>query len=268
MKTLFNIITTKHLTAVKRNISLVLRVALSFFFALTIGSCTVKDGPPKKNVDVSNIPNAVPHHLPRSKYGNKPYTSINGVHYDILKSSDGYDTTGIASWYGTKFDGQLTSSRETYHMLGMTAAHRTLPLPCFVRVTNLSNGRSIIVKVNDRGPFAKDRIIDLSYAAAKKLGFQPNGTELVRVTAINPDSTGSSEASSPPKAFYLQVAAFHIKENALKFKNKLSQTTDYPITIEQTSLDGNPLYKIQVGPIKDTQDSLSLKKSLHLKNLI
>jgi len=258
----------KHLIVIKRNFSIALKVAFSFFFALVLSSCAVKDGPPKKDVDVSKISNAVPRHLPRSKYGNKPYTSINGIHYDILNSANGYDATGIASWYGTKFDGQLTSSRETYHMLGMTAAHRTLPLPSFVRVTNMSNGRSVIVKVNDRGPFAKNRIIDLSYVAAKKLGFQPNGTGLVRVTAINPDESNTSKNSLSKKAFYLQVAAFRIKENATKFKDKLSKITNYPIMVEQTSLDGSPIYKIQVGPIKDIQDSLSLKKNLHLQNIM
>ena len=258
----------KRLVPTKQNIFILLKVALVFFIALVFSSCTVKDGPPKHDVDVSQIPNAVPRHLPRSKYGNKSYTSINGIHYDILNTADGYDATGIASWYGTKFDGQLTSSRETYHMLGMTAAHRTLPLPCFVRVTNLSNGRSVIVKINDRGPFSKNRIIDLSYAAAKKLGFQPNGTGLVRVTAINPDALDTPKNTPSKKSFYLQVAAFRIKTNAIKFKDKIAKMTNYPIMIEQTSVNGSPLYRIQVGPIKDIQDSLSLKKNLHLQNIM
>jgi rare lipoprotein A len=247
----------------------VFSLVLSFSLICYLTSCAVKDGPPKKDVDVSHIPDAVPQQLPRSKYGNNDYTSINGVHYHILDSADGYEATGMASWYGTKFDGQLTSSRETYHMLDMTAAHRTLPLPCFVRVTNLSNGLSVIVKVNDRGPFKKDRLIDLSYAAAKKLGFHSSGTGLVRVTAINSnDDFKLANPATDSKSFYLQVAAFHIKENALQFKEKLSNETDYPIMIEEAKINGNPLYRIQVGPIKDIQDSLSLKKNLHLHNLM
>ena len=241
---------------------------ISSLVVILLTACAVNDGPPKKDINVDNIPDAVPQPLPRSRYGNDDYTSINGVHYHILKSAAGYDATGMASWYGTKFDGHLTSTREIYHLSDMTAAHRTLPLPCFVRVTNLSNGRSVVVKVNDRGPFAKNRLVDLSYAAAKKLGFHNNGTGLVRVTAIDPNSISLTQSTTATKSFYLQVAAFKIKENALNFKEKLSKKTNYPILIEEAQLNGNPFYRIQIGPIKDIQDSLSLKKNLHLENLM
>jgi rare lipoprotein A len=232
--------------------------------ACLIGSltaCSVKDGPPKQDIDVSRIPNPTVRKLPRSKYGNHPYTSINGMHYTVLNSCEGYDATGIASWYGTKFHGHLTSSREKYSMLGMTAAHRTLPLPCFVQVTNLANGRTVIVKVNDRGPFANNRIIDLSYAAAKKLRLTDSGTGMVRVTsALSADHQRVLE--SPLKdAFYLQLAAFRLKENALKFKNKISTMTNYPIIIEKALSDGNALYKVQIGPVANNiQDETNLKR--------
>jgi peptidoglycan lytic transglycosylase len=245
-----------------------MRYIVSSLIVLLLTGCAIKDGPPTKDIDVSKIPDAVPQPLPKSRYGNDDYTSINGVHYHILKSAAGYNATGMASWYGTKFDGHLTSTRETYHLSDMTAAHRTLPLPCFVRVTNLSNGRSVVVKVNDRGPFAKNRLIDLSYAAAKKLGFHDNGTGFVRVTAIDSNNISLTNPIADEKSFYLQVAAFRIKENAMAFKEKLSSKTNYPILIEETQMNGNPLYRIQVGPIKDIQESLSLKKDLHLGNLL
>ena len=255
------------LVLVKRNIRMIRHTLFAFLYAFMLSNCTVKDGPPKKNIDVNQIPNAVPCHLPKSKYGNRSYTSINGIHYDILKSGNGYDATGIASWYGTKFDGQLTSSGEIYHMFGMTAAHRTLPLPSFVRVTNLSNGRSVIVKVNDRGPFVKNRLIDLSYAAAKKLDITPQGTGFVRVTEIN---SNKPDIATPylfeqSQSLYVQVAAFQIKKNATKFIHKLSKITNYPILMQKAFVNGHVLYRIQVGPIKNRQESLALKKKLLIR---
>jgi rare lipoprotein A len=135
-------------------------------------------------VDVSRIPDAVP--MPN--YGpvkNNPYTVL-GKTYFPLNESSSYRVTGTASWYGTKFHGQATANGETYDLYGMTAAHKTLPLPSYVRVTNLDNGKSVIVRVNDRGPFYSDRVIDLSFAAAKKLGYAEVGTARVRVEGIDP----------------------------------------------------------------------------------
>ena len=129
-----------------------------------------KDSAPTGNFDASRVPDAKPRKLPKSRYGNPKSYVVFGKRYHVLNSAEGYNKRGIASWYGTKFHGQLTSSREPYNMYAMTAASPNLPIPTFVRVTNLENGRTIIVKVNDRGPFASNRIIDLSYAAAKKLG--------------------------------------------------------------------------------------------------
>jgi rare lipoprotein A len=145
-----------------------------------------KDGPPPYDVDVSHIPDATPKVEPLSKYGNMSSYKVFGKKYYVMRSSKYYDQEGIASWYGTKFHKQRTSSGERYDMLAMTAAHKTLPLPTYVQVTNLSNHRTVIVKVNDRGPFEGSRIIDLSYAAAKKLGMTGKGTAKVRVTAIDP----------------------------------------------------------------------------------
>ncbi|MGH1471738.1 MAG: septal ring lytic transglycosylase RlpA family protein [Cellvibrionaceae bacterium] len=145
-----------------------------------------KDGAPSESYSVDHIPDAVPRLEPRTAAGNKsPYTVL-GKTYRVMSSSDGFVQKGRASWYGTKFHGRKTSNGEVYDMYGMTAAHKTLPIPTFVRVKNLDNGKEVIVRVNDRGPFHGGRIIDLTYAAAKKLGFQSKGTAPVVVEALDP----------------------------------------------------------------------------------
>lgn len=165
------------------------RLFMLAMMAVLLSSCAMfrhKDGPPNYYVDVSKIPNAVPKVEPRSKYGNLATYKVFGRRYYTLKSSKGYEAVGTASWYGTQFHTLRTSSGERYNMLGMTAAHKTLPLPTYVEVTNLRNKRTVIVKVNDRGPFSANRLIDLSYVAAKKLGMIGHGTATVRVKAIDP----------------------------------------------------------------------------------
>ena len=135
-----------------------------------------------------SVPDAMPRIEPRSRYGNPPFYEVFGKRYYVLSSSVGYWERGVASWYGPGFHKVRTSTGEPYDMYGMTAAHKTLPLPAYVRVTNLQNGRSIVVRVNDRGPFVGNRIIDLSYTAAAKLDMLRNGTALVEVRAIDPST--------------------------------------------------------------------------------
>ena len=149
-------------------------------------SATVEDGAPRAKVDVAAIPDAVPKVEPKSRYGNPASYAVYGKRYYPLNASDGYRERGIASWYGTKFHGRRTSSGEPYDMYAMTAAHKTLPLPTYVRVTNLENRRSVVLRVNDRGPFHTNRIIDLSYTAASKLGILSKGTGSVEVLALDP----------------------------------------------------------------------------------
>ena len=147
------------------------------------------DGPPVRTANLDKIADAVPRREPRSRYGNNPYkVSIEGrnQYYTPMKSARGFKQRGVASWYGRKFHGRRTSSGEIYDMFKMTAAHPTLPLPTYVRVTNLDTGKRVTVKVNDRGPFLHGRIIDLSYAAAHKLGIARKGTGRVRIEAITP----------------------------------------------------------------------------------
>ena len=136
--------------------------------------------------DLEAIPDARPVQEQKSRYGNRPEYEVFGITYRVLESSTGYEEEGLASWYGEQFQGRPTSSREPYDMYLMTAAHRSLPLPTYVEVTNLENGRSAVVRVNDRGPFHPDRIIDLSYVAALKLGYVGEGTARVRVRALEP----------------------------------------------------------------------------------
>jgi rare lipoprotein A len=162
-----------------------------------------------------SVPDAMPRTEPRSRYGNPPFYDVFGKRYYVLSSSIGYWERGVASWYGPGFHKVRTSTGEPYDMYGMTAAHKTLPLPAYVRVTNLQNGRSIVVRVNDRGPFVGNRIIDLSYTAAAKLDMLRNGTALVEVRAIDPStplpvmtaSTGTrASVAAPPATAALTIA--------------------------------------------------------------
>jgi len=166
----------------------------------------VSDSAPPMSVDVSNLPEPVPRVDPRARFGNGPTYTVLGRTYRVKESSDGYVERGVASWYGYKFHGRHTSSRERYDMCAFTAAHKTLPLPSYVRVTNLDNGRSVVVRVNDRGPFHADRIIDMSYAAATRLDMKHAGTARVEVRALtSPDAT--LLAQGPARVVPLQSTA-------------------------------------------------------------
>jgi rare lipoprotein A len=141
---------------------------------------------PRNAPDVYQVPDAVPRDEPRSAFGNPPFYVVAGHRYVVLPSASGYIERGVASWYGTEFHGLRTSTGEPYDMFAMTAAHKTLPLPCYARVTNLSNGRSVVVRINDRGPFVANRIVDLSYSAAARLDMIRNGTAFVQVEVLTP----------------------------------------------------------------------------------
>ena len=133
-----------------------------------------------------NVADAVPRAEPRSSHGNPPFYDVNGQRFQVLASADNYVERGVASWYGPDFQGHNTSSGERYDMYGMTAAHKTLPIPCYARITNLSNGRSVVVRINDRGPFVGNRIVDLSYSAATRLDIVRTGTAFVELRTIGP----------------------------------------------------------------------------------
>jgi rare lipoprotein A len=223
------------------------------------------DDAPRNPRDVSGIPNAVPKAEPRSRYGNPASYVVYGERYYTLPTSKGYKERGLASWYGTKFHGKRTSSGEPYDLYAMTAAHKTLPLPTYVEVTNLDNNRSVIVKVNDRGPFHEGRIIDLSYTAAHKLGILGNGTGRVEVRAIDPVAPDQVPANQPilvqtddrptaPAAdsqLFLQVGAFQNQDNAHRLRNNIEGQNIGAVRVVQATTAAGTFYKVQVGPLPD-----------------
>ena len=237
------------------------------------------DGPhARPPVDVSKVPDAVPRAEPVNERNNRPY-SVFGVSYQPLKSSEGYRERGVASWYGKKFHGRSTSNGETYDMYAMTAAHKTLPLPSYARVRNLNNGRSVIVRVNDRGPFRDNRLIDLSYAAAHRLGIIGTGTGIVEVEGVNAGEqattvTARAPASLIPTAqaatvprLYLQAGAFASRENAENLRNRLVQADLKPVHIEPAQVDGAPLYRVRLGPLDSVDASDRLAERVQAQGL-
>ena len=240
------------------------------------------DHGPAAPVDVSQVPDAVPRDVTPSRYGNPSTYTVLGKTYTLLPACQGYHERGIASWYGTQFHGGRTSDGETYDMYAMTAANKVLPIPCYVRVTNLQNGKSVIVKVNDRGPFVDNRLIDLSYAAASRIQMLGTGTALVDIEAVGPGATeppttagapggethalpatatvaalpiGTSAVTSPaanatPQIF-VQVGAFADRNNADALDGKLSAAGIGPILVLSAADGVRTLYKVRVGPEPD-----------------
>lgn len=233
-----------------------------------------KDAPPKADVDVSHIPEPQPRYEPLRAAGNKsPYT-VWGKTYHVMSSPEGYVEEGVGSWYGRKFHGHKTSNGEIFDMYKITAAHKSLPIPSYARVTNLDNGRSITVRVNDRGPFHGDRIIDLSYAAAKKLGYQSKGTARLKVAAITVDKRGGvriADSSSGSSALgqvsqngqvvesYVQVGAFRDKEAAQRLKATLSARIALPVRVHRAGGWMSPVYRVQAGPLDSASEAESVR---------
>lgn len=229
------------------------------------------DGAPNVHVNIDAISDAVPRHEPLSKYGNPPTYVVHGKTYKTLQSSKGFVERGIASWYGTKFHGRRTSSGETYNMYAMTAAHKNLPLPTYVEVTNLDNDRRVIVKVNDRGPFYDGRIIDLSYAAAIKLGINTHGTGRVEIRAIDPDRPSAHRLArqidqaakhEAGQHLYLQVGAFSSRLNAENLRRRLSQVADNPVHIFPGNDPTQPVYRVRIGPLASDREAERLASHL------
>jgi rare lipoprotein A len=201
--------------------------------------------------DLGSIHNAVPRFLPRAPSGNPPSYEVDGKRYYVLATARGYEATGVASWYGPAFNGMPTADGDRYDMYAMTAAHKTLPLPCFVRVTDLGNGRSVIVKVNDRGPFVANRLIDLSYAAAAKLGMLGTGTALVEVRAITPGNPDvlTRVSERPPPVLYVQVGAFAIHRNADRVLARLHAAGLPGAFVLGPPETRSRLYRVRIGPV-------------------
>jgi rare lipoprotein A len=230
------------------------------------------DGPPEKVPDnLAEIPDAVPRDEPFHKYANRPYT-VFGQTYAPVVNKQPTKERGMASWYGRKFHGQKTASGEPYDMFAMTAAHKTLPIPSYARVTNVKNGLSVVVRINDRGPFHSNRIIDLSYAAATRIGIAAAGSGMVTVERLlaGPESEQVAAAAVPPPAtpasvetavvasepagVWLQLGAFSSAESAQSFRDHATRELAWvaePIQIQQR--DG--LHRVRLGPYRNRDEA-------------
>lgn len=247
-----------------------------------------QDSAPKHIAKTPETLDAVPKYEAYRMFNSRPYVVL-GQHYTPLMTGKGFEQTGYASWYGQKFHGHLTSNGETYNMFAMSAAHKTLPLPSYVKVTNLDNGRQAIVRVNDRGPFHDNRIIDLSYAAAVKLDYHQKGTAKVKIEVIHFDENnnvtvgakptvsydeylGITTPSAPPQlaqktpevatapqdAIYIQVAALSDANRAKSISNVLAALYQVPTQLPLV----NNMYKLQLGPLADESAAKSLLNQL------
>jgi len=240
---------------------------------------------------MSNVPDAIPRYENRTIAGNKnPYTVLGKTYY-LMDDERAYKERGMASWYGYKFNGERTSNGELYDMFSMTGAHKTLPIPSYVRVTNLDNRKTVIVRINDRGPFHDGRIIDLSYAAAQRLGITRMGTGNVEVEVVVPDgdprppllrapktevasakaagivsktelgTAASDTAAKIPEGTYLQIGAFSVENSAKQFAANVGKALTYPVVIN-VSQPPNKLYRVRVGPFKDAQSMQTARDQL------
>lgn len=255
------------------------------------------DDGPAEAIDVSRIPEPVPRPEPLSRYGNRSPYNVLGRNYTVLPSARGYVERGISSWYGNKFHGYMTSSFEPYDMYQFSAAHKSLPLPSWARVTNLENGKSVIVRVNDRGPFHDNRLIDLSYAAAVKIGVWPKGTGLVEVRALIPGeaepevrTATASPARTPPRPaprpaaplpdpapavagataadsteqprIYLQIGAFGEQANADRAAQRVVAAKLGEVRVVEASVNGRSVRRVRLGPLRDVDEADRLTEEL------
>ncbi|MFT7223910.1 MAG: rare lipoprotein A [Cellvibrionaceae bacterium] len=263
--------------------------------ACSIISRETTDGPPRVTVDVSHVANAQPQPVVRTRAGNAKQYRVFGKTYKVLADSQGYRAHGIASWYGTKFHGQRTANGEIYNMYAMTAAHKTLPIPSYVRITHLGNGRSIIVRINDRGPFVDDRLIDLSYVAAKKLDITQHGTARVEIEDVTPSSrqlvagagSGSPVTARSPVpvegmaasatdqendgeekpndiSLYLQLGAFEERSTAVGLQFEVMDLLAVPVNI---FIGDDRLHRVKLGPGGDESELTSWQKILRANGI-
>lgn len=246
------------------------------FLIATFAACTktkhvseTSDGPPLTPFDINQVADPIPWNEPKSLGGNPQSYVVFGQRYHVLSENRDFIQRGIASWYGRKFHGRKTSNGETFDMFAISAAHKTLPLPTFLRVTNLENNNSIVVRVNDRGPFHQNRIIDLSYAAAMKLGIHIKGTGFVEIEAITEE-----QESQPPQnvnqrssanTIFLQVGAFTDKQNAVRLHNRVNLPHLPASRIDEGMHQTKQVFRVQMGPIVSVDEVDKL--TAHLSKL-
>lgn len=201
---------------------------------------------PDEPLSMEHIEDAQPKYEPYSLGGNKNYSLLGGT-YQIIRDTSGFRQRGKASWYGKKFHGHLTSNGEVYDMYSMTAAHKTLPLPSYVKVTNLDNNKTTVVRVNDRGPFHTGRIIDLSYAAATKIGVVQTGTANVEIEAINLDKPNKKNITLPPHSYIIQIASLKLSKNA----RTLAEELGLKLSVGSLISNNNGSHRVYLGPFTD-----------------
>lgn len=237
-----------------------------------------QDRAPTRQLDPAQIPDVIPTPIDRTMAGNRSPYEVLGKRYTVLPTEEGYFERGVASWYGEKFHGHKTSNGEIFDMYQASAAHKSLPIPSFLKVTNLDNNRSIVVRVNDRGPFHGDRIIDLSYAAAVKLGYADKGTARVELEAIVVNADMPRRAARPVSLArvgeaaiteqYLQVGAYSASTAAEDVAATLSSLTRRGVRIEEISTsEGRRLHRVRVGPLSDPDEINMLKQRIASANL-
>lgn len=239
-----------------------------------------RDSGPRQAKDFSHMPDAVPRHEEQTRAGNPPTYVVNGKRYTLLPNNKGYVERGYASWYGKKFHGRKTSNGEVYDMYAMTAAHKTLRIPAYVQVTNLDNGRKLVVRVNDRGPFHSDRIIDLSYAAASRLGFVDDGVARVEVRVVEPgtplppaqiaDATPTASAAPVPTSnpavipsLYLQMGSFISRDNAEGLRARLTMNNLDRVQVLHHTVDRQNIFRVRIGPLRSTEEANRLAMEIN-----
>lgn len=225
----------------------------------------------------TEVADSIPVDQPVSRAGNASHYRVFGTQYTVLAAvqAKNFKQAGTASWYGKQFHGRRTSSGERFDMYQLTAAHRNLPIPCYARVTNQANGKSVIVKVNDRGPFHGSRVMDVSWAAAAKLDMLSKGTAKITIEVVNSANSASTEIAQQDNLpiesattqaenaakFFVQVGAFGTKDNALNLQNKLATLVSMPIEISQ-AIAPTPIHKVQIGPFSDEESAEKARTQL------
>jgi rare lipoprotein A len=249
-----------------------MRILLLCLPLLVMTACTTpspteqQDSAPATRLDPDAIEDAIPREDLITRAGNNRHYTVLGKTYTVMDRGDNYIEQGVASWYGTKFHGRPTANGEKYSLYAMTAAHRSLPIPSYVKITNLQNGRTAIVRVNDRGPFHSERIIDLSYAAAVKLGYAEQGTARVEVKVIDTRSipAASSSLASANAAYYLQVGAFSDKARAEDLVRQLQPQFEEPVTVRDSA---DSFHRVWIGPIANLDGVRSISELLEQQQL-
>ena len=265
------------------------RLPSCLLLALLLPACTTdsryqqrEDSAPQGILDPATIQDAVPRPEVIRQAGNRSPYRVLGKTYHVMSQEDArsYRTRGVASWYGAKFHGHQTSNGEIYDMYAMTAAHKSLPIPCYVRVVNLDNGRSAIVRVNDRGPFHGARVIDLSFAAATKLGYAQRGVANVEIAVIDAAALPAAAPEAAPEAApaaadsdsaaprrYLQAAAFSERAKAEALRQRLAQLLRKPVAIAFGGEDQPAPYRVRIGPLLAAEEELQIRELMMAENL-